>query len=150
MTISPTLSCRPSEDPLRLSMRRVRMVILIFGVLLPYLMRLPGMLFHGPAWLTSYFGNSLLAFLLINAFQAINWLPLYLGTLALRHPRSAIVAAAIGFALPIYGHATLNLASDAQAAVALFVIPIFSLPLVLIGWITGFFIDRKRRPAANL
>jgi len=58
---------------------------------------------------------------------------------------AVVVAAVVGFALPLYGHATLDLAADAQAGIALIFIPIYSLPLVGLGWLLGLGVDRVWR-----
>lgn len=122
-----------------------RVAIVLIGISLPYLARIPGMVSHGPDWLTSYFGSGLGAVLFFGAFNAINWIPVAVGTLAFRSLTAVIVSASIGFAWPAYAHATLDLASDAQAALGLIFIPIYSLPLVLVGWVLAFAVDSKRR-----
>lgn len=122
-------------------MATARIVVALIGIALPYLARIPGTFSRGPDWLTSYFGSSLGAFLFFGAFHAINWGAIVLGSLAFRSIPAVVAAAAVGFALPIYGHARLDLASDAQAAVGLIFIPIYSLPLVGLGWLLGLCVD---------
>ena len=118
-----------------------RMSIALLGIALPYLARLPGMVLYGPDWLTSYFGSGLGAIVFFGIFNAINWGTIVVGTLAFRSMPAIVVAALIGFAYPLYAHATLDLASDAQAAIALIFIPIYSLPLVGLGWLLGMGVD---------
>jgi hypothetical protein len=122
-----------------------RIAVVAFGILLPYLARIPGMLARGPDWLTSYFGSGLGAFVFFGAFNAINWGAILIGTLFFRTIPAVVVAALIGFGLPAYAHATLDLASDAQAAIGLIFIPIYSLPFVGVGWLLGFALDRALR-----
>ena len=132
----------------RSPMVTARIVVALIGIALPYLARIPGMFSRGPDWLTSYFGSGLGAFVYFGAFNAINWGAIVLGSLAFRSIPAVVVAAGVGFALPVYGHATLDLASDAQAAIGLIFIPIYSLPLVALGWLLGFGVDwaLRRRP----
>ncbi len=123
------------------AMVAARIAVALIGIALPYLARIPGMVSRGPDWLTSYFGSGLGAFVFFGAFNAINWGAIVLASLAFRSIPAVVVAAAVGFALPIYAHATLDLASDAQAAIGLIFIPIFSLPLVGLGWLLGLGVD---------
>ncbi len=125
----------------RSPMATARIAVALIGIALPYLARIPGTVSRGPDWLTSYFGSGLGAFVFFGAFNAINWGAIVLGSLAFRSIPAVVVAAAVGFALPLYGHATLDLASDAQAAVGLIFIPIYSLPLVGLGWLLGLGVD---------
>ena len=127
------------------AMAAARIAVALVGIALPYLARIPGTAARGPEWLTSYFGSGLGAFVFLAGFNAINWGAILLGTLVLRSIPAVAVAAAVGFALPAYGHATLDLASDAQAAVGLILIPIGSLPLVALGSLLGLGVDWARR-----
>ena len=124
-------------------MRRARLLIAIVGILLPYAARIPGALIHGIPWLTSYFGSAWWAFLMFAAFNAVNWGSILIATLAYRHARSAWFPAVLGFALPIAAHTAVDLSADAQAAVALVVIPFASLPGVVVGWLLGLWYDRR-------
>jgi hypothetical protein len=126
-------------------MATARIAVALIGAALPYLARIPGMVSRGPDWLTSYFGSGLGAFVFFGAFNAINWGAIVLGSLAFRSTPAVVVAAAFGFAWPAYAHATLDLASDAQAAIGLALIPINSLPLVGVGWLLGLAVDRAWR-----
>jgi hypothetical protein len=123
------------------AMITARIAVALIGIALPYLARLPGIFSRGPDWLTSYFGSGPGAFVFFGAFNAINWGAIVLGTLAFRSVPAVFVATIVGFALPIYAHATLDLASDAQAAIGLIFIPIYSLPLVGLGWLLGLGVD---------
>lgn len=124
-------------------MARTRLLILVLGALLPYLARLPGALTRDASWLTSYFGKDLSAFLFFSAWNAVGWGAVLLGTLGLRRPRSVWVVAAVGFLLPLVVHSSLDLASDAQAAIVLVFVPIYSLPLVLVGALLARWYDRR-------
>jgi hypothetical protein len=69
--------------------------------------------------MTSYFVGGIRGAVLIGGFNAINWGPILLGSFSFRSVRAIVVSAMIGFALPALGHATLDLASDPQSAIAL-------------------------------
>lgn len=147
---SSTLDYATPHQHGRSAMSTARLAVALTGVALPYLARIPGMFVHGPDWLTSYFGSGPDAILFFSAINAINWGAVVVGTLAYRTVPAIVVAALTGFAWPVYGHATLDLASDAQAAIGLLVIPLHSLPLVGLGWVLGFAVDdwtwsRRRR-----
>lgn len=120
-----------------------RVAVVLVGVALPYAARLPGVLLKGPDWLTSYFPGEI-GVLLLFGFNAIVWCAILAGTLAFRSVPAVLISAAIGFALPFYFHATLDLRADAQASVALIGLPILSLPLVGLGWLLGYLVDRRQ------
>jgi hypothetical protein len=122
---------------------RTRVLIVTVGVLLPYAARIPGMIGKGLPWFTSYLGSGPGAVLFFAAFNAICWGSILAATFTYRDPRSAWFPAVLGFALPALAHVTLDLASDPQAAIALVFIPIYALPLVLVGWLLGLWFDRK-------
>ena len=129
-------------------MRRARIAVLIMGVFLPYMARIPGIFVHGVDWLTQYFGgegvmHAIGAFLFFGMFEAICWGSILAATLTYRHARAVWFPAVCGFVLPIYAHLSLDLAADAQEAVALIFIPIYSLPFVFVGWLLGWLYDRK-------
>ena len=124
-------------------MQGTRTLILLIGIFLPYCARLVAALFMGPSWFADYLDAGLLGFVVIGAFNTINWGAVILTTLSFRHPRSSWFPAVFGFALPLVGHASLDLGADAQAAVALAVLPFASLPLVFIGWLVGLWYDRR-------
>lgn len=134
------MSLTLAADPLA----RARWLIAALGVLTPYLARLPGMFFHGPGWLTSYFGDVIWAPLFFGGFNAICWLPAVLATLTYRHARSAWYPAVGALGSSAALHATVDLAADAQAAIVLIVIPFFTLPFTATGWIIGHYADRRR------
>ena len=122
---------------------RARWIIVIVGILLPYLARIPGMFVYGPEWLWSYLDVGLDGLLFIGAFNAINWGTVLLMTLNLKHARAAWYPAVLGFALPVFLHASLDLSSDAQAGIALIFIPIFGIPGAIIGGALGHKYDRR-------
>jgi len=122
-------------------MKSTRIAILIIGLLLPYAARIPGTFVHGSDWLTSYFGDNLMAIPLLEGFNAIAIGAILLATLTYRVKYSAWFPALFGFAYLAYMHSRLDLASDAQAPVALVFIPILALPCTLAGWVPGFIFD---------
>ncbi|HVK94744.1 MAG TPA: hypothetical protein VM571_08455 [Noviherbaspirillum sp.] len=116
------------------------------GVVWPYLARVPGTFIHGHKWLTSYF-PSLEGVVFFGIFNLIPW-----GALALLRAsyRNSVIpfwsAAAAALCFLFYVHSRLDLAADAQAAIALVFIPIYSVGAVLLGWGAGLIIQwiRKR------
>jgi hypothetical protein len=124
-------------------MKRERILIVIVGILLPYLVRIPGMTVKGTDWLTSYFGDGIGAMLFFGAFNAVCWGSILLASFSYKTPSAIWFPAVFGFAFPAIANAFLDLSSDSMASVALVFIPIYSLPLVFIGWLIGFWYDRK-------
>ena len=117
--------------------------IILFGILSPYLARIPGMFIYGEHWLTSYFGSGLGALLFFGAFNAIVWGSILIAIQNYQHARSVWWPAVMGFALPLVAHAYIDLAADAQAAIALVIVPFYALPGIFIGGWIGRWYDRR-------
>lgn len=128
-------------------MKRVRQAIVVVGVLSPYLARIPGMFTEGVDWMLQYVQTGVTGFLFIAAFNAVAWGAVLLASLAYRHPSSVGYPAVLALASNLWLHGAVDLASDAQAAIALLVIPFMTLPFTATGFIVGWWIDR-RKPAA--
>lgn len=124
-------------------MRTARILVVLVGILLPYAARIPGTFTHGSGWLTSYWGFGPGAVLFLSAFNAICWASILAATFSYRSPRSVWFPPVLGFGLPTFAHANLDLNADAQAAIALVFIPIYALPLVFAGCLLGLWFDRK-------
>lgn len=124
-------------------MQRNRWIIAILGILMPYLARLPGIPAHGTGWLTSYFGDTFWAPLFFGLFNAVAWVPAVLATLTFRHASSAWYPAVGALASSAWLHSLVDLSADAQAAIALVVLPFYTLPFTATGWIIGYFVDRR-------
>ena len=123
-------------------MKNARALAAVIGILVPYLARIPGMSSHGTGWLTSYFGDTWWAPVFFQAFNAAMWVPILLWTKDYQHPKALAIPVILAFAFPLYLHSTVDLAADAQAAIALIVIPFFGLPGALIGTWLGRRYDR--------
>jgi hypothetical protein len=89
-------------------MRNARILIILLGVLLPYLARLPG----GLAWLAQYAAGGWGGFLLVQAFNVIAWGLLLGVSFIYRHLISLAVPAALGFGFLAWAHYTLDLAAE--------------------------------------
>jgi len=125
-------------------MIKTRIAIVAVGVVLPYAARLPGALTSGPDWLWSYFGDGLGAVLFFGAFNAICWGAILAASYTYRNPHAVWFPAVLGFVFSAFMHVSLDLSADAQAAIALALIPILSLPLVFVGWLVGRWFDRRK------
>ena len=124
-------------------MIKARALVIAIGVALPYLARLPGVLTRGPDWLWSYFSGGIGAVLFFGGLNAICWGAVMAASFSFRNPHAVWFPAVFGFSLPAYLHASLDLSSDPQAAIAFVMIPLLSLPLVFLGWLVGRWFDRK-------
>jgi hypothetical protein len=101
-----------------------RLTIAAFGILLPYLARLPGAALKGTSWLTQITGGGIGGILFVGVFNAALWGSILAATNSYRHFRSYAVPTVLGFALPVYGYANVDLASSSTAALALVFIPL--------------------------
>ncbi len=119
-----------------------RGLVAIAGVLLPYAARLPGISMHGAKWFTAYWEVGWYGTVFFGMFNAVCWGSIVVATLTYRHVRSVWFPALFGFASRVYQHATLDLAADAQAPIALVFIPFLTLPYVVAGWLVGLAFDK--------
>lgn len=115
-----------------------RIAIAIFGILFPYLARVPG----GTAWVEQYTDKGASAFLLLGAFNAIAWGSMIALSFLFHRPVSLLFPCCAGFAFLGWAHFNLDLAADAQAAVALVFIPVFALLPIAVGGAFGYGLDR--------
>lgn len=115
-----------------------RIIIAITGILLPYLVRLP----RGGAWVAQYTDVSLGGLLFFSAFNAIAWGSIILLSFRFRRPGPLLLPWLAGFAFLGWAHHSLDLAADAQAAIALVFIPIYALLPIAIGGALGIVVDR--------
>ena len=126
-------------------MRKVHFAVIVFGILLPYLARVP----RGLSWLNEYTSLGIAAFLMIEAFNAISWGSIVLLSFWYQRPASILFPVVFGFSYLAWAHFSLDLKSDAQAGIALFIIPIYALLPILIGALIGYFFDRRSRRGAK-
>lgn len=127
-----------------MTLQRARLLVVIVGILLPYLARLP----RGWDWVLQYAGNEAGAWAFLAAFNAIAWLAILACTLFYRRPVSVLAPAIAGFGFLAAGHFMLDLSADAQAALGLVFLPIYALVPIAIGGVVGWLIDRRLRRAS--
>lgn len=126
--------------------------VLGVGVFLPLLARIPGTLWHGGEWFVSYFPlyfpflmdfpMSLGAVIFFGAFNALPLLILY--SIGVRTKYSVMAfwfAVAFAYGFMFIMHANLDLGADAQAALGLVFIPIYAIPVILVGWMIGCVVE---------
>jgi hypothetical protein len=125
-------------------MKSIRVFTVVYGILHPYIARIPGSFLYGADWLLSYCGdNPVVSFLFFAPFNAICWGSILLATFTYRSACAAWFPFAFGFAVPMFCHSGLDVGTDAQAGIALVFVPIFALPLVVVGWLIGLWVDRR-------
>ncbi len=122
----------------------VRLIIVLFALVLPYLARLPG----GRAWLGQITYGGWGAFAFLAACSAVVWGGLLLWSLAYRRLASLWVPALLGFGYLAWAYGTINLRSDAQAGLGLLMVPVHSLMPLIAGGLLGLWFDR-REPRRN-
>jgi hypothetical protein len=122
-----------------------RIIVAIVGILLPYVVRIP----RGAAWVEQYTDVSLGGFLFIGAFNAIAWGSIIALSFLYRRPALLLLPCVAGFAFLGWAHYTLDLASDAQAAIALDFIPVYALLPIALGGAIGYVLDRRLRRHDN-
>jgi hypothetical protein len=120
-------------------MRNTRIIVVVVGIILPYAVRLP----RGITWFEQYIDGGFIGFLLIGAFNAVAWGAIVGITFLYRWPKSVIAPSLFGFGFLAWAHYSLDLAADAQAAIALAFIPIYALLPIAIGGLIGYVLDRR-------
>ena len=108
---------------------------------MPYLVRI----FGGIAWFRQYADGGLFAFLFLGAFNAIAGGSLIAISYWYRRPFSLLLPCALGFGFLAWAHYSLDLAADAQAAIALVFIPIYALLPIFVGAVLGYVLDLRLR-----
>jgi hypothetical protein len=126
-------------------MLKARIIVVLVGLLLPYAARLP----RGGEWLHQYTDISLAGWLFFGAFNAIAWGAILAVSLLYRRPVSLLAPSLSGFGFLAWAHYSLDLAADAQAAIALLFIPILALAPILVGAVIGYFLDGRSRPQST-
>lgn len=126
-----------------MTLRNARILVVLVGLVLPYAARLP----RGLDWLRQYTDVGPAGWLFFGAFNAVAWLAILGATFLYRRPVSVLAPAVAGFGFLAWAHATLDLASDAQAAIALVFIPLYALVPIAVGAVVGLVLDRRRRGA---
>jgi hypothetical protein len=129
-----------------MTLRKARIALVVFGILLPYSARLP----RGIDWLSQYTDSGLQGVLLLGAANAIAWGALVAVSFVYQRPESLIAPAVLGYGFLAWAHFSLDLRADAQAAVALLFIPIYALVPIAVGSVVGYAVDRwLRRSSAG-
>lgn len=126
-------------------MNAARVSIVVLGVLIPFLARLP----RGVEWLKQYADGGADGILFISAFNAPVWLSLFALTFVYRRPTSLLVPCVLAFGFLAWAHFSMDLASDAQAAIGLVFIPVLAVPFLVVGGVIGYVIDRRHAAPAG-
>lgn len=124
-----------------MTMGKARLIVILVGVLLPYAARLP----RGVDWLQQYTDAGIGGWLFLAGFNVIAWGAMVAVSFLYKRPLSVWAPALLGFGFLAFAHYSLDLASDAQAAIALAFIPIYALVPIAIGAVVGYFMDRAMR-----
>ena len=114
-------------------MRRVRLLIVIGGILLPYF----------AAVLNSSLPLRAGGGLFLSALNSICWGSILLATLGYRHENSAIFPIVIGFAWPTLFYLTFG---SKTSPLDFIFLPIENLVFVFAGWLLGNYVDKHTEP----
>ncbi len=108
-------------------MSALRWAVVILGLALPYLVRLPG----GPAWLRLYDG------VFDDAMNALAWGGLLPVSALFRRPIAFAVPCAATFGPLGWFHAVFDPAGDAQSALFLLILPVLAMVPLAAGTVAG-------------
>ena len=116
-------------------------MVVIVGVLLPYLVRIP----RGAEWVSQYTNAGIFGFIFFGAFNAVAWGSIIVVSFLYHRVSSLLIPVTLAFGFLGYEHYTLDLRADAQSAIALVFIPFYALIFVAVGGLLGFVYDRVLR-----
>ena len=123
-----------------MTMHKARVMIVVIGIVLPYLARVP----QGAEWLGQYTNTGFGGWLFFSALNAIAWGCLLTLSFNYQRPVSLLAPCILGFGFLAWAHGTqVDLNADPQAAIALVIVPVCALGPIAIGGILGYFVDRK-------
>jgi hypothetical protein len=122
-------------------MERARAAVVVVGVLLPYLARLP----RGWDWVQQYQSAGLPAQLFLGAFNAVAWGAVLAATWLYRRPATVLFPAVPCFGMLGWAHHGLDLRADAQMGIALVFLPFYALVPAGLGALVGFLFEHVRR-----
>jgi hypothetical protein len=125
-------------------MKTARVAVVVVGVLLPYLARLP----RGREWLMQYLDAGLAAQFFLGGFNAVAWGAVLATTWLYHRPATVLFPAIPGFGLLAWAHWDLDLRADAQMGIALVFLPIYALVPAGIGALLGCLVERAGRRGA--
>ena len=125
---------------MNMTMRGARRLVIVVGVLLPYVVRVP----RGAGWVAQYL-NGLDSFLVINGFNAIAWGAILLAGIFYRRPSTLLYPAVPGFGLLASTHFMLDRNSDALASLAWVFFPVFALIPIAVGAAVGYVVERRAK-----
>lgn len=118
-------------------MHKARIIVIIIGVFVPYLARLPG----GMDTLGQYVGAGFLGFLLIEALNSVTWGSILAISFSYKRQALIVFPSLLGFGYLAFQHYSLDLSSNPNAPIALAIIPFYSLVPIGIGGVIGYVID---------
>ncbi len=124
-----------------MTMRKARFIIVLVGIALPYLARLP----RGSEWLRQYTDLSFGGCLFLGALNAISWGGILAVSFKYERPVSLLAPCILGFGFLAWAHGTLDLSADPQAAIAWVIIPFYAFVPIAVGGVLGYVVDRILR-----
>lgn len=123
----------------------IRISIVLIGLLLPYLIRAP----FGAEWLMQYTDTGIPGFLFISGLNLPTLGLLFGFSFVFRYRSTLIIPCLIAFGLQAIGHGELDLSSDAQASLALIILPLITfiptLISLLICWLVEYLVSRSKQ-----
>ena len=120
-------------------MKRLNAVVgvSVVGVTLPYLARIPGCGVKGWGWLLQYVEPGLLWALFLGGFNLVAVGAAAGATVLFGKRHLWLLPVLAGYGFLSYAHGSLDLASDAQAPIAVVFIPIYSLFFFVVGGVVA-------------
>lgn len=128
-----------------MTMIKARLLLVVFGIFLPYLARVP----RGSEWLEQYTDAGLGGWLLISVLNAIAWGAILAVSFKYERLASLIAPCLLGFGYLAWSHGTLDLSENPNAPIALVIIPVYALVPIGVGAVIGYVMDRMLRRSEN-
>lgn len=131
--------------PSHLRWRRIRWTLVLLGVLLPYVAQLG----HARGW-QLYMDSGWAGHLLLAGMGAVLWLPLWALTWCYQDTKSIWPPAVLGLGAAFWMHVSVDLTADAQAGLAVVMVPLLALVPLAVGALMGWGMDVRARRKARM
>lgn len=124
-----------------MTMIKARLMLVVIGIFLPYLARLP----RGSEWLGQYTDAGLGGWLFLSGLNAIAWGAILAISFKYERLASLVAPCLLGFGYLAWSHGTLDLSTNPNAPIALVIIPVYALVPIGVGGVIGYVMDRMLR-----
>lgn len=117
--------------------------IILSGIILPFIARIPGVFLQGIDYLSQYISSAIL----ITVFNVIPFIIFaVINQFVYSRDKEAVIGAGVAlFISDLFMHASVDLQSTSTAGIAIIFIPFWLCVAMVIGYVLGYFVGLLRR-----